>query len=72
MMRTANPALNEKVFDAIPYYDAAARAMTLQGTVNRTAILLALVVGAASWMRYVVFARRQLCPLPAGRPLSAA
>lgn len=53
MMRTANPALNEQVFEAIPYYDASARAMTLQGAVNRTAILLALAVGAASWTWHV-------------------
>ncbi|MFH1435747.1 MAG: Bax inhibitor-1/YccA family protein [Pseudomonadota bacterium] len=47
-MRTANPALNKKTFEQFaPYADR--KAMTLQGTVNRTAILLVLAVGAALW-----------------------
>ena len=48
MMRTANPALNKKTFEQFGSY-AAEKAMTLQGTVNRTVILLVLVVGAALW-----------------------
>jgi uncharacterized YccA/Bax inhibitor family protein len=50
-MRTGNPVLTEDVFRAEAVaYDA--DAMTLQGTVTKTGILLALTVGAAaaSWM----------------------
>ena len=47
-MRTANPALNKKTFEQFGSY-ADQKAMTLQGTVNRTVILLVLVVGAALW-----------------------
>ncbi len=47
MMRTSNPALNDKVFTAIPYYGE--NAMTIQGTVNKAAILLGLAVMTAVW-----------------------
>jgi uncharacterized YccA/Bax inhibitor family protein len=47
-MRTANPTLNDKVFTA--YGRARAeQAMSIQGTVNKTAILLALVLLSAGW-----------------------
>jgi uncharacterized YccA/Bax inhibitor family protein len=49
-MRTANPALSEKVFQADPRL-ASAGAMTINGTVNKTALLLILLVVPAivSW-----------------------
>ena len=43
MMRTANPALNAKTFDVA---NEGARVMTIQGTVSRTAMLLALLFAA--------------------------
>lgn len=43
MMRTANPALNAKAFDVA---NAGAGVMTVQGTVSRTAMLLALLFAA--------------------------
>ena len=47
MMRTSNPALNASVFNI---HDAAsATVMTLQGTVAKTAILLAIVVVGAGF-----------------------
>lgn len=48
MMRTANPALNDKTFQ---YYGAAgfADTMTLQGTVNKTAMMLLLLVASAAY-----------------------
>jgi uncharacterized YccA/Bax inhibitor family protein len=49
MMRTANPALNANSFEipyAIPCDD---NAMTIGGTVNKTAILLFLAVAGAIW-----------------------
>lgn len=48
MMRTANPALNSKTFTGFARA-ADARAMTIQGTVNKTALLLLLVLVASSW-----------------------
>jgi uncharacterized YccA/Bax inhibitor family protein len=46
-MRTANPALNEQVFTAIPYYGE--NSMTVNGAVTKTGALLALCVIAAAW-----------------------
>ncbi len=43
MMRTANPALNTKTFDVA---NTGAGVMTVQGTVSRTAMLLALLFAA--------------------------
>ncbi len=43
MMRTANPALNAKTFDVA---NEGAGVMTIQGTVSRTAMLLALLFAA--------------------------
>ena len=46
LMRTSNPALNEKAFKGqVAYGDA----MTLQGTVNKTGLLLLCVVATAAW-----------------------
>ena len=49
MMRTANPALNAQVFQQARGLSAG-DVMTLQGTVNKTFILLALLVISASWV----------------------
>jgi len=47
-MRTANPALNAKTFESVRStpYDGV---MTIQGTVNKTGIMLLLIVASASW-----------------------
>jgi uncharacterized YccA/Bax inhibitor family protein len=45
-MRTSNPALNEKAFKG---QVAVGDAMTLQGTVNKTGLLLLCVVATAAW-----------------------
>lgn len=52
-MRSANPALSEKVFTTRAYGAADETAMTIQGTVNRTALMLAILVAVAavSWTR---------------------
>jgi len=47
--RTANPSLNDKTFDDLPMPSLEREKMTLAGTVNKSAILLALVVAAAAW-----------------------
>jgi uncharacterized YccA/Bax inhibitor family protein len=51
MMRTSNPALNEKVFEAVPYYGE--NAMTIMGAVNKTGFLLVLAVltGSVTWFK---------------------
>lgn len=47
MMRTANPALNNKTFST--YTRTRDDAMTIQGTANKTMILLALLVVSAAY-----------------------
>ena len=46
LMRTSNPALKEKAFKG---QVAIGEAMTLQGTVNKTGLLLLCVVATAAW-----------------------
>src|SRR5260221_3852650 len=46
LMRTSNPALNEKAFKG---QVAFGEAMTVQGTVNKTGLLLLCVVATAAW-----------------------
>ncbi len=48
-MRTANPALNAKTFENLPAVAGAEEMMTLQGTVNKSALLLGIVVAAAAY-----------------------
>ena len=49
MMRTANPALHARTFDRLDWAGEPARVMTIQGTVNRTLVLLALLLVTAGW-----------------------
>jgi uncharacterized YccA/Bax inhibitor family protein len=49
MMRTSNPALNANVFNQAGA-PGIGGAMTLQGTVNKSFVLLGLLVFAASWV----------------------
>lgn len=46
LMRTSNPALNEKAFKG---QVALGETMTLQGTVNKTGLLLLCVVATSAW-----------------------
>ena len=54
LLRTANPALRPKAFDSVRTDADAALAMTLQGTVNKTGILLTLtaISAAYTWNTY--------------------
>lgn len=45
-MRSGNPALTAKTFEGLGAYK---EAMTLEGTVNKTVLLLLIVVASASW-----------------------
>lgn len=47
LMRTSNPALNDQAFQGQGV--AVGDAMTLQGTVNKTGILLICTVATAAW-----------------------
>lgn len=48
MMRTANPALNDKTFEQVGYGQQS-DTMTLQGTVNKTGMMLLLLVAGAAY-----------------------
>jgi uncharacterized YccA/Bax inhibitor family protein len=54
LLRTSNPALRPKTFESVQSGVDAALAMTLQGTVNKTAFLLILVALSATftWNTY--------------------
>src|SRR6267378_1382224 len=47
LMRTSNPALNAKTFER--QVALGGEAMTVQGTVNKTGVLLLCVVATAAW-----------------------
>ncbi len=49
MMRTKNPALNDKTFTGFGPVKDSTRVMTLQGTVNKTAVMLIFLLISASW-----------------------
>lgn len=53
-MRSSNPALSKKIFDNYAYADSGAGVMTLQGTINKIAIMLLLVVAGAAftWSKF--------------------
>jgi uncharacterized YccA/Bax inhibitor family protein len=49
MMRTANPALNDNTFTGYGRSVALGDSMTIQGTVNKTVVLLLLALLTATW-----------------------
>ncbi|HSQ77734.1 MAG TPA: Bax inhibitor-1/YccA family protein, partial [Nitrospirota bacterium] len=49
MMRTANPALNDDTFKNYGRAIASGDTMTIQGTVNKSAVLLLLVLLTSAW-----------------------
>jgi len=55
-MRTANPALNAKTFTDLPRTAASSGTMTIQGTVNKTLLMLALLLLPAAWVWRQYFA----------------
>ncbi len=54
-MRTANPALSAKTFENLPYAGTGDELMTLEGTVNKTALLFLLLLLAAIWTWNIFF-----------------
>jgi uncharacterized YccA/Bax inhibitor family protein len=55
MMRTANPALNSKTFKGLESSVDSNNVMTIQGTVNRTGLLLILTLISATWVWNMFF-----------------
>jgi uncharacterized YccA/Bax inhibitor family protein len=47
--KTGNPSLTATTFDGLPIPEDAARRMTLQGTVNKSFLLLVVLLVAAAW-----------------------
>jgi len=62
-MRTANPVLSDKAFSGVERYLDAEDAMTVQGAVNKTGLLLLCVVVGAGWTWHLFF--RSPVPDPA-------
>ncbi len=48
-MATANPAMNEEVYRRAGLADTPTRAMTVQGTVLKTAILVVILLATAAY-----------------------
>jgi uncharacterized YccA/Bax inhibitor family protein len=55
-MPTGNPALNAKTFAAFPRVADPSKAMTIQGTVNKALLMLALLLIPAVWVWQQYFA----------------
>jgi uncharacterized YccA/Bax inhibitor family protein len=49
LTRTSNPTLNDKTFAVLPQAGVAGEAMTLQGTINKSFLLLVVLLAAALW-----------------------
>ena len=54
-MRTANPALSENTFAELRGYTSTDEVMTVQGTVNKSALLLLCVLATAAWTWHLYF-----------------
>jgi uncharacterized YccA/Bax inhibitor family protein len=49
LTRTGNPGLNDKTFAGLPRASVAGEAMTLQGTINKSFLLLVVLLAGALW-----------------------
>jgi uncharacterized YccA/Bax inhibitor family protein len=54
-LRSRNPVLNAKTFEQYGQAGVAGETMTIEGTINKSAFLLFLVVAAAAWPWYNYF-----------------
>jgi uncharacterized YccA/Bax inhibitor family protein len=55
-LRSRNPVLNAKMFERFGQAGVAGETMTVEGTINKSAFLLLLVVATAAWPWYNYFA----------------
>jgi uncharacterized YccA/Bax inhibitor family protein len=62
LFKTSNPALNQNTFEG--RVAVADEAMTLQGTVNKTGLLLLCVVGTAAWTWGIAHSQTPEAALP--------
>ena len=69
LTRTGNPGLNDRTFAGLPRAGVAGEAMTLQGTINKSFLLLVVLLAAAlwPWSQYLAAAIRRWCAGDAGR-----
>lgn len=58
LMKTSNPALNARVFQGLS--TAPGEAMTLEGTVNKTGLLLLCTTGTAAWTWHLFMQSRSM------------
>src|SRR5690348_16345872 len=61
LMRTSNPALNDKTFQGEGI--AAGEAMTLSGTINKTGVLVLCAIASAAWTWNVTTNSPEQAPL---------
>lgn len=63
-MRSSNPTFNKKIFSNYAFDTADSGVMTVQGTINKIAIMLLLIVGAASftWNRFFEMGSQAVTP----------
>jgi uncharacterized YccA/Bax inhibitor family protein len=66
--RSANPALNKNTFTGFTYAEGTS-AMTIQGTVNKVAIMLLLVLGGAWYTWRIAYGTIQTDPVAASRAM---
>ncbi len=62
LFKTSNPALNENTFEG--RVAVTGESMTLQGTVNKTGVLLLCVVGTAAWTWGIAHSQEPQATLP--------
>ena len=69
LMRTSNPVLNDKRFEG--YAGQLGERMTLQGTVNKTGLLLLCAMASAAWTWHLFMqdrSRSRLCHISGSAP----
>jgi uncharacterized YccA/Bax inhibitor family protein len=49
LTRTGNPGLNDRTFASLPRVGSAGERMTLQGTINKSFLMLLVLLGGALW-----------------------
>jgi uncharacterized YccA/Bax inhibitor family protein len=63
-MKSSNPTLSKKIFENYSFSATAAQTMTVQGTVNKIALMLAIVVASAAFTWSKFFGAKVLLLLP--------
>ncbi|MBI9067651.1 MAG: Bax inhibitor-1/YccA family protein [Salinivirgaceae bacterium] len=63
-MKSSNPTLNKKILRDFAFDSTANGVMTIQGTINKIALMLLLIVGAASytWSKFLELGQASILP----------